>query len=252
MATAQAVGAVSRGAAEWYAINWQAMHRNVRRLQVRIVQATKESRWGRVRALQRLLTMTHRPQSAQPLASRLVLALTGQFPCRTDAPTVGVQPQTDQQPRVGVFASRAAFHSGYLFMIPAQVQTSGQLPDRPDAVVFVHKLLDIHASQHKLLAINGNQSRNCPRVVAHERSLHTLHHQSSPISSHVPVATFPKGRREIPASLKSGWRRALIRTPNGEKREIVGLLRTFPETQQILDTFRNEPGRLHPYMPRRQ
>ena len=56
MTTAQAVGAVSREAAEWYAINWQALNRNVRRLQVRIVQATKASRWGRVRALQRLLT----------------------------------------------------------------------------------------------------------------------------------------------------------------------------------------------------
>ena len=57
MTTAQAVGAVSREAAEWYAINWQAINRNVRRLQVRIVQATKASRWGRVRALQRLLTL---------------------------------------------------------------------------------------------------------------------------------------------------------------------------------------------------
>ena len=46
MTTAQAVGAVSREAAEWYAIDWQAINRNVRRLQVRIVQATKASRWG--------------------------------------------------------------------------------------------------------------------------------------------------------------------------------------------------------------
>src|SRR6202790_4060930 len=59
MTTAQAVGAVSREAAEWYAINWQTINRNVRRLQVRIVQATKESRWGKVRALQRLLTHSY-------------------------------------------------------------------------------------------------------------------------------------------------------------------------------------------------
>ena len=56
MTTARAVGAVSSEAAEWYAINWQAIHRNVRRLQVRIAQATKAGRWGKVRALQRLLT----------------------------------------------------------------------------------------------------------------------------------------------------------------------------------------------------
>ena len=51
MTTAQAVGAVSREAAEWYAIDWRAIHPGVRRLQVRIVQATKASRWGRVQAL---------------------------------------------------------------------------------------------------------------------------------------------------------------------------------------------------------
>src|SRR5882757_11462824 len=69
MTTARAVGAVSREAAEWYAINWPTIHRNVRRLQVRIVQATKESRWGRVRALQHLLTHSY---SGKVLAVRRV------------------------------------------------------------------------------------------------------------------------------------------------------------------------------------
>ncbi|MGB8322886.1 MAG: hypothetical protein WCE52_07990, partial [Candidatus Acidiferrum sp.] len=40
-----------------------------------------------------------------------------------------------------------------------------QFPDRPDAVVFVHQLLDIHTSKNKLLAINRNQARNCGRLV---------------------------------------------------------------------------------------
>ena len=69
MTTARAVGAVSREAMEWYAIDWPAIHRNVRRLQVRIVQATKERRWGRVRALQRLLTHSY---SGKVLAVRRV------------------------------------------------------------------------------------------------------------------------------------------------------------------------------------
>src|SRR6202167_6803794 len=69
MTTAQAVGAVSREAADWYAIDWRAIHRNVRRLQVRIVQATKESRWGKVRALQHLLTHSY---SGKVLAVRRV------------------------------------------------------------------------------------------------------------------------------------------------------------------------------------
>ena len=59
MMTAKAVGAVSHGNVEWHAMNWQAAHRNVRRLQARIVQATKESRWGKVQVLQRLLTHSH-------------------------------------------------------------------------------------------------------------------------------------------------------------------------------------------------
>ena len=48
MTTAKTVGAVSGEAAEWYAINWQTIHQNVRRLQVRIVQATKAGRWNKV------------------------------------------------------------------------------------------------------------------------------------------------------------------------------------------------------------
>jgi ubiquinone biosynthesis protein UbiJ len=43
MTTAQAVGAVSSEAAQWYAIDWQAIHRNVRRLQARIAQLRTES-----------------------------------------------------------------------------------------------------------------------------------------------------------------------------------------------------------------
>src|SRR5437016_735565 len=52
MTTAQAVGAVSREAAEWYGISWPAIHRNVRRLQVRIVQAKRENRCIKVPAMQ--------------------------------------------------------------------------------------------------------------------------------------------------------------------------------------------------------
>src|SRR5437879_13773345 len=75
MTTAQAVGAVSSEAVQWYAIDWQTIHRNVRRLQVRIAQATKESRWGKVRALQRLLTHSY---SGKVLAVRRVTENDGQ------------------------------------------------------------------------------------------------------------------------------------------------------------------------------
>jgi RNA-directed DNA polymerase len=41
---------------DWNAIDWRTAHQNVRRLQVRIVKAMQEGRWGKVKALQHLLT----------------------------------------------------------------------------------------------------------------------------------------------------------------------------------------------------
>jgi RNA-directed DNA polymerase len=41
---------------EWHGINWAECHRQVRRLQARIVKATQEGRFGKVKALQWLLT----------------------------------------------------------------------------------------------------------------------------------------------------------------------------------------------------
>jgi RNA-directed DNA polymerase len=86
MTTARAVGAVSREAAEWYATNWQAINRNVRRLQVRIVQATKASRWGKVRALQRLLTHSY---SGKVLAVRRVTENNGKKTPGVDKENLG-------------------------------------------------------------------------------------------------------------------------------------------------------------------
>ncbi len=49
-------GATSHEADEWGQIDWHRTQQAVRRLQARIVKATQEGRWGKVRALQRLLT----------------------------------------------------------------------------------------------------------------------------------------------------------------------------------------------------
>jgi RNA-directed DNA polymerase len=49
-------GASSHPGDGWHDINWRKVHQNVRRLQVRIVKAIQEKRWGKVKALQRLLT----------------------------------------------------------------------------------------------------------------------------------------------------------------------------------------------------
>jgi RNA-directed DNA polymerase len=73
---------------DWHTIDWQKAHQNVRRLQVRIVKAVKEGRWGKVKALQRLLT---RSFSAKALAVKRVTENRGKK-------TPGVDRQTWNSP----------------------------------------------------------------------------------------------------------------------------------------------------------
>ena len=56
MTAAAQAGALSRNDLNWHAIDWHAAHRIARRLQARIVKATQDQRWGKVKALQRLIT----------------------------------------------------------------------------------------------------------------------------------------------------------------------------------------------------
>ena len=49
-------GAPFHAVTDWHAIDWKSVNHHVRRLQARIVKATQEKRWGKVKALQRLLT----------------------------------------------------------------------------------------------------------------------------------------------------------------------------------------------------
>src|SRR6266699_1930235 len=62
-------GASSHADDHWDGILWYRTQRNVRRLQARIVKATQEKRWGKVKALQRLLTHSF---SGKALAVRRV------------------------------------------------------------------------------------------------------------------------------------------------------------------------------------
>lgn len=67
-------GAASHEEVDWHAINWQKAHENVRRLQARIVKATQQGKWGKVKALQRILT---RSFSGKALAVKRVTENTG-------------------------------------------------------------------------------------------------------------------------------------------------------------------------------
>jgi RNA-directed DNA polymerase len=79
-----APGAASRDAVAWQTINWSNAHRVVRRLQARSVQATQAGRWGKVKALQRLLT---RAFSARAVAVRRVTENPGKHTPGVDGAT---------------------------------------------------------------------------------------------------------------------------------------------------------------------
>ncbi len=65
----EVAGASFHGVTDWHAIDWQSVNQNVRRLQERIVKATQEGKWNKVKALQRLLTHSF---SGKALAVRRV------------------------------------------------------------------------------------------------------------------------------------------------------------------------------------
>ena len=54
--TAKPLIGASSEAANWDAIDWRAIEQQMQRLQMRIAKATRERRWGKVQALQWLLT----------------------------------------------------------------------------------------------------------------------------------------------------------------------------------------------------
>ena len=58
-ATVKSAGAPSRPKEMWLRAVWGNIEAEVKRLQVRIAKATKVGRWGRVKALQRLLTRSY-------------------------------------------------------------------------------------------------------------------------------------------------------------------------------------------------
>jgi RNA-directed DNA polymerase len=69
MTAEHSAGAVSHTSTAWHSINWRAINETVRRLQARIVKATKEGKWHKVQALQYLLTHSY---SGKALAVRRV------------------------------------------------------------------------------------------------------------------------------------------------------------------------------------
>src|SRR5262245_8985739 len=90
-----ACGAASPPPMDWHQVDWSRAHRNVRRLQARIVKATQAGRWGKVQALQHLLTHSY---SGKVLAVRRVTENAGHGTAGVD----GVSWKTPEQKMAAV------------------------------------------------------------------------------------------------------------------------------------------------------
>ena len=95
-------GALS-ASAEWSAIKWRAIERQVRRQQARIAEAEKEGRAGKVKALQRILTRSY---SSKLWAVRRVVANKGRR-------TPGVDGVLWKTPEERLQAARSMRTTGY-------------------------------------------------------------------------------------------------------------------------------------------
>jgi RNA-directed DNA polymerase len=95
--------ASSDGEMQWHQIDWSQAHRNVRRLQARIVKATKQGRWGKVKALQWLLTHS---LSGKAIAVKQVTENQGKK-------TPGVDGETWSTPEAKTAAVKSLKRRGY-------------------------------------------------------------------------------------------------------------------------------------------
>src|SRR5262245_9792481 len=101
--TENRAGAARRYTNDWHAIDWRRVTQTVRRLQVRIVKATQAGKWGKVKALQHLLTHSF---SGKALAVRRVTENQGKR-------TPGVDGITWDRPKQKTEAIAQLRHRGY-------------------------------------------------------------------------------------------------------------------------------------------
>lgn len=102
-AVQQTACAPSREMVAWHSIDWATCHQNVRRLQARIVKATAEGRWNKVKALQWLLTHS---LSGKELAVKRVTENKGKN-------TPGVDGETWPTPQEKTAAVKSLRRQGY-------------------------------------------------------------------------------------------------------------------------------------------
>ena len=103
MAAGPTAGAPSTRKAEWNRLDWRAIRQQVYRLQVRIAKAVREKRYGKVKALQWILTHS---RAAQFWAVRRVTTNRGKN-------TPGVDGVLWRTPQAKLKAARSMKRRGY-------------------------------------------------------------------------------------------------------------------------------------------
>ena len=130
-AVATLTGALSTDLVAWHTIDWYAVHRTVRRLQARIVKAVQAGRWGKVRALQHLLTHSF---SGKALAVQRVTTNDGRK-------TPGVDGQVWDTPEKKARAIRELRQRGYRALPLRRVyipKNDGTQRQRPLSIPTMH------------------------------------------------------------------------------------------------------------------
>lgn len=103
MSVAITTCASSDKAVDWHSIDWGRVHYHVRRLQARIVKATQNGRWNKVKALQHLLIRSY---SGKALAVKRVTENRGRR-------TPGVDKETWSTPNAKSHAMLSLKRRGY-------------------------------------------------------------------------------------------------------------------------------------------
>ena len=123
---------------DWHGIDWGKCHQQVRRLQARIVKATQEGRWGKVKALQWLLTHSY---SGKTIAVKRVTENKGKK-------TPGVDGKTWSTPDAKMKAVLSLKRNGYKPKPMRRVYIPKTGPVEEPPKVFVLSYVCLNAYKH--------------------------------------------------------------------------------------------------------
>src|SRR6266487_4517935 len=197
-------GASFHGVTDWHDIDWKSVSHTVRRLQARIVQATKEKRWGKVKALQRLLTHSF---SGKALAVRRVTENQGKNTPGVDKVTWNTPQKNGKKRPLGIPVTKCrAMQALYLLALDPIAETTadpnsyGFRPGRSTADA-IEQCFCMLAKQNSPQWILEGDIKGCFDAISHAW-----------LSTHIPME-----KAMLKKWLKAGYmdRRVLYPTKEG-------------------------------------